>query len=223
MISKQNGSISFLWIIVMVLAATGGLIYLLVRFGGSISTNSDGSAVLSRPVDSSDWSKGNPEATTVLVEYGDFQCPACEKFYPIVEEIFNRNKDKMKFVFRHFPIRQIHQNADLAAQASEAAGMQGKFWEMYDLLYKNQSSWATNPKAKDVFVGYATSLGLDLVRFSKDLDSSVIKDKINTSIDDGFKSKVQGTPTFFLNGSLMKYTNLLDFEKLIGQSINGIK
>lgn len=166
---------------------------------------------------------GNKNAKTTLVEYSDYECPACALFYPVVKQIVDQNPDKLVFVYRNFPLPQ-HQNALSAAYAAEAAGKQGKFWEMHDLLFTNQNTWASQSSttARDTFIGYATQLGLNIDQFQKDMDSQAVKDKVETDYQSGVKSGVGATPTFYLNGSKMAPpTSLNGFQNTIVQAING--
>ena len=121
-------------------------------------------------------------------------------YEPIVQKVMADNKDIAQIVFRHFPLTQIHQNALLGSKAAEAAGEQGKFWEMHDLLYARQKEWASALNARDFMIGYAKELKLDTVKFSADLNSRAIENKIRAEYLEGEKLGVQGTPTFFING-----------------------
>ncbi|HEX8763343.1 MAG TPA: thioredoxin domain-containing protein [Candidatus Saccharimonadales bacterium] len=152
--------------------------------------------------------KGKLDSKVKLVEYGDFQCPGCGSYYPIVSQILSKYQDKISFQFRNLPLTQIHQHAFAAARAAEAANAQGKFWEMYDMLYANQQSWSASSRPTDSFKQYATQLGLNADQFQKDFSSSKANDVINADIA-AFKKTGQslGTPTFFLNG---KKINLKD-------------
>jgi protein-disulfide isomerase len=142
--------------------------------------------------------EGKGTTGVVLVEYGDYQCPFCGQYYLI----------------------QLHQNAFAAARAAEAADMQGKFWEMHDMLYENQNAWSANPKSLTVFEGYAQRLGLNVTQFRKDFGSSAVNDRINADIIEFDKTKQEkGTPTFFLDGKKIKPTSLDEFSKLIDQAI----
>lgn len=147
-----------------------------------------------------DWARGNLTASTTIIEYGDFQCPGCASYFPIVKEIEKQYGSKFRFIFRHFPLQQ-HPNARLAAQASEAAGKQGKFWEMYEMLYSKQNEWAEKPNkdAAVIFTSYAEKLGLKSDQFKTDLYDSASIDKIEKSFDQGVGFGVDGTPTFFIN------------------------
>lgn len=164
-----------------------------------------------------DHVRGAKDGKVTLVEFGDFQCPACAAFEPIIRQVMTDNKDVLKFSFRHFPLTQIHKNALLAAKASEAAALQGKFWEMHDILYDKQEEWGEALNAREFIMIYANTLKLDIKKFSNDLESKIIEDKILAEFKEGVKLGVQGTPTFFLNGKKVEDTprNLADFNKMI--------
>lgn len=152
---------------------------------------------------------GTPSAKVVIVEFGDYQCPACRLAKPVVGQIIEEYKDKVYFVFRNFPL-PMHQNAVLSANAALAAGAQGKFWEMHDALYENQEEWGESPKAKDFIKAYASDLGLDAARFEADLDAQVGKAIVEKDQDDGYKLGVNSTPTFYINGD--KFAGAIDYE-----------
>lgn len=158
-----------------------------------------------------DWVKGNADAPVTLIEYTDFQCPACGAYYPILDQVSKDLGDKVKIVIRHYPLMQIHPNALPAARAAEAAGRQGKFWEMYDLLFVNQKEWssAADP-LKSIFPAYAGRIGLDVEQFKKDMSDSTLDDKITTDRETGNELKISGTPSFFLNGKKLENPGSLD-------------
>ena len=139
----------------------------------------------------------------VLVEYGDFQCPVCGVAYPEIKQLIQQYEGKVTFYFRNFPLLQ-HNNADAAALAAEAAGAQGKFWEMHDRLYETQNSWNSLSDPTDTFIGYAQDLGLDEAKFTHDLNNKQLEDVISQDYADGLVQGVQGTPTFFINGKVYK-------------------
>lgn len=141
-----------------------------------------------------------PHAKVTLVEFGDFQCPACGASYPIVTQILNDYKGKVSFVFRNYPL-PMHSNAMIAAEAAEAAGAQGKYFDMYSLLYSNQSEWSDSKTPIDVFLKYAKTIGLDDEKFKADVQSKKFESKIKKDIADGDAVSVSATPTFFINGS----------------------
>lgn len=147
---------------------------------------------------------GNPKAKVVMIEYGDFQCPGCDAAAPILKAVSAKYKDDLAFIFRDFPLSSIHPNARAAAAAAEAAGLQGKFWEMHDELYDNQSSWENLSGAQrtDAFAGYATSLGLNKDKFLKDIDSTAVAAKIDYDVALGQKAGVSGTPSIYVQGKL---------------------
>lgn len=173
-------------------------------------TTSTGSDSLTEVTDK-DWVKGKDDAPVTLIEYTDFQCPACGAYYPILEQVSKEMGDQVKIVIRHFPLMQIHPNALPAARAAEAAGRQGKFWEMYDLLFTNQKEWssAADP-LKSIFPAYAGRIGIDVEQFKKDMSDSSLDDKITTDRETGNDLKINGTPSFFLNGKKLENPNGLE-------------
>lgn len=169
---------------------------------------------LTVPVSADDHSRGPATAPVTLVEYSDFQCPACGAYEPLVRKLLAEPalKDNVRLVYRHFPLTHIHQNAQLAALASEAAAAQGKFWEFHDKLFDNQSKWAAMSAkgARDAFIGYARDLGLDDERFTKDLDGGAGAARVKADTDGGLAAGVDATPTFFVNGARMAQPNSYD-------------
>lgn len=158
---------------------------------------------------------GAKEAKVTLVEFGDFQCPACAQAYPVLKEVKAAYPD-LNFVFRHFPISTIHPNADSAAMAAEAAGEQGKFWEMHDKLYEKQTQWASNLNPVSKFKDYAQELGLDVGRFESKLTDSTLRDRVAQDKGDSNALGVSSTPTFFLNGQkLGGNPSFEEFKQLI--------
>lgn len=201
-------------IIVVVMLVLGVLAAWKYIFAPTVSINAN-SALLD--VTAKDWVEGKSDAPVTMVEYTDFQCPACGVYYPIVKQLLEEPESKFKLVVRYYPLVQIHQNALVAARAAEAAGRQGKFWEMHDLLFSNQKEWseAADPN-KSIFPAYAGRIGIDVEQFRKDVADPSIDDKINQDRESGNTLKLQGTPTFFLNGEQMKNpTSIDDFRTLI--------
>jgi protein-disulfide isomerase len=155
--------------------------------------------------------KGNLDSDIKLIEYSDFQCPACQHWYVEVENTLARYGDNFKLEYRHLPLRSIHPNAQIAAQASEAAGMQGKFWEMYSILFERQAEWSQSFKPKQLFKQYAESIGLDGSRFMFDIDSDQVKEFVNKQYDEAIASGLKlSTPTFTVEGEVV---SLEDFIK----------
>jgi protein-disulfide isomerase len=151
----------------------------------------------------------------VLEEYGDYQCPPCGQLYPDLKQIEKEYGNQVQIVFHHFPLMKIHKNALIAAHAAEAARNQNKFWEMHDLLYRNQKEWSELADPRPVLVSYAKQLSLNLDAFNRDLESNVIDQKISADIQRGSSQGVTGTPTVFLDSNLVNYqaTNLDGLRK----------
>src|SRR6185295_11452342 len=149
------------------------------------------------------YSLGPEKAEIVLEEYGDYQCPSCGAYYPIIDEILHRFPNQIRFEYHHFPLTGIHKNALGAAIAAEAAGEQKHFWEMHELLYQQQGDWAKVSNPETLFVDYAQRIGLDLNQFKQSLQSPEIKQRVLDDITRGQDARIAGTPTFFLNGRLL--------------------
>ena len=154
-------------------------------------------AVLTVPVtEDRDHIQGPANAAVTLVEYGDYECPYCGAAYPIVKEVQNRMGERLRFVFRNFPIPTSHPHAEQAAEAAEAAANQGRFWEMHDLLYENQQ------RLRDQDLrAYAETLGLAVERFDKELAEHAHAARVQEDFMSGVRSGVNGTPTFYINGA----------------------
>lgn len=147
------------------------------------------------PIREQDHVHGSASAPLTLVEYGDYQCPACGQLFVILREVQEALGDRLRIVYRHYPLSGLHPNAQEAAEAAEAAGVQGRFWEMHDLLFQNQGSL----KRKDL-LAYAESLGLDMRRFRSELTGSMYRDRVREDFRYGVQNGVYGTPGLFLNG-----------------------
>ena len=151
---------------------------------------------LTPPVSARDHVAGPDDAPVTLVEFGDYECPYCGMAYPIVKRAQQDLGSRLRFIFRNFPLAESHPHARLAAEAAEAAGAQGKFWEMHDMLFEHQHAL----EAEDL-VGYAKSIGIDTVQFSRDLEAGTYTKRVRDDFRNGVRSGVNGTPTFFVNGS----------------------
>lgn len=149
------------------------------------------------PVGATDRVLGAAHAHVTVVEYGDFECPNCKQAAPGVKLLLARYAGRVRFAFRHFPLEEVHPHAVLAAEAAECAGDQGKFWEMHDLLFDNQ----THLKPKHLH-GYAERLELDLARYTAELSDHVHLQRVREHIESGRRSGVRGTPGFFVNGTI---------------------
>lgn len=165
---------------------------------------------------------GNGTSGVTLVEYADFQCPGCAGVYPIVKEVVEKYKEQITFQFINFPLVQIHQNAMAAHRAAEAASLQNKFWEMYDLIYSGHTSWSQSNAATAVFQSYAQQLNLNMDQFNADVASSAVNDVIQADMKKGQTEGVEATPTFYLNGQKLAETpqTVEDFSKLIDEAIS---
>jgi len=150
-----------------------------------------------------------------LVEYGDFECPACGQFYPILKEVKEKAGDKFTFQFKHFPLESIHLNARSAGRAAEAASKQGKFFEMHDLIYQGQNSWRGSNDAVRVFEGYATQIGLNIEQYKADFSSEETNASINADVAEGKEKGVNSTPTFYLNGVKLDNNSVRTADSLI--------
>ncbi|HMR72468.1 MAG TPA: DsbA family protein [Candidatus Saccharibacteria bacterium] len=143
---------------------------------------------------------GKTDAKVIVFEYADFQCPGCASAFPTINKIQDLYRDKVAFVFRHFPLTTIHPNALAAATVAEAAGQQGKFWEMHDLLFRNRNDWVnlSTDQRGDIFIGYAQQLDLDTDQFTTDQASALVAQKIDRDRALGGKMNVSATPTLFI-------------------------
>jgi len=202
--------------LLMVFAA--GLAFLFATSKSDVGKATASLAELFMP---SDQVKGSTEASITIVEYSDFQCPACAAYYPIVKQLTSEYGDRVKFVYRHFPLSQIHANAERAAHAAEAAGIQGKFWEMHDMLFENQKVWAESSNPDELFIGYAVSLGIDQGVFEKALDSKEVKEKVTKDYLSGMRARINGTPTFFLNSKQIQNPRNYDEFKALIEALSG--
>ncbi len=201
-------------ILVSLVIIFGGILFVSKKDAGA-PTTSDG-----QPVQATTHTRGGGSTGVVLTEYGDFECPACGQYFPVVEELFKKYEDKITFQFRHFPLRQIHPNAMLAHRSAEAAANQGKFWEMYESLYNTQSSWTSLGDPGSLFRSYAESLKLDMTKFDADVKSEATNGIINADISEGQKLGITGTPTFFIDGKKIENPRDLEaFTKLIDEAI----
>jgi protein-disulfide isomerase len=165
-------------------------------------------AKLTIPVRKQDHIEGPKEARVTLVEYGDFECPYCGKAHEVLTRVLEEMGAQVRFVFRHFPITTVHPHAEAAALAAEAAGAQGKFWEMHDILFENQDSLED-----DDLLSYAEALDLDTERFTESLRTREFLPRIKEDIMSGVRSGVNGTPTFYING--VRHDGGAEYEPLI--------
>jgi protein-disulfide isomerase len=158
--------------------------------------------------------RGRADAPVRFEEFSDFQCPTCGAMHGVVKQLVEKYPTQVGVAFRHFPLREMHKHAAEAARAAEAAGMQGKFWEMHDLLYERQNEWKDPADARPIFVRYAQTLGLDVNRFAGDIDGSVVAMRVLADERRGGALGVHGTPTFFINGRELTFEQSNTLEKL---------
>jgi protein-disulfide isomerase len=205
------------WIIfaVVVVGIFGGIIWISKSNNTSNFTGDAAHIINAAPI--ADHVLGVKTEKVTLIEYGDYQCPGCGKMYQPVHDITEKYKDKITFVFRHMPLTNVHPNALAAATAAEAAGLQGKYYEIHDMLYQSQAAWsdASVSKRGEIFQNYASQLGLDATKFKNDLSSKDITEKINRDRTTGQNQfKVDSTPTFVLDGKKVDSAIATDADAL---------
>ena len=162
-------------------------------------------------------------AVVTMVEFSDFECPGCGRIAPIVSQLLKEYKGKINVVYHNFPL-PMHTDGKIAAQAAIAAGNQGKFWQMHDILFANQDAWSENNKAQSIFIGYAKQLKLNINKFNQDITSSSVINRMNSDVADGNALGVDSTPTFYINQH--KYLgdySLSAFEGVINSYLNPAK
>lgn len=214
------------WIIFAALcvAILGGMIFMAQKDKIDVSSIDPHTlqAAMAQNGNIADHVQGKADSKVVLIEYGDFQCPGCASSHPIIKTVVDKYKDRIAFVFRNYPLYQAHPNAFSSASAAEAAGLQGKYWEMYDKLFENQSSWRdlSGAERTNYYLSLASDLSLDTAKFTTDIDSQEVKSKINFDTALGQKSKVEGTPSFFMNGKSVGDQYVLD-GKVVAKGTSG--
>jgi protein-disulfide isomerase len=204
------------WGILAAIVVIFVLVFTLTHHGKS---NTTGTASNAKPTE---HIVGNGKAGITLVEYGDYECPYCEEYASVVNQVVQDEYNNITFQFRNFPLTSIHPNAFAGARAAEAAGLMGKFWQMHDALYNysNWKQWSTASNPVPYFDQYARQLGLNLTTFEADFNSSQVDNMITADMAAGNKLNIQGTPTFFLDGKQISVAPQASaFEKLINQAI----
>jgi protein-disulfide isomerase len=210
----------FWFIVAAIIAGAAGMIVLANRSSQPpVSTQAD-----LAHVQPDDHVRGKADASVVLIEYGDLECPACGSYDPFVETLYSEYGDRVAFVFRHFPISSAHPRAVTAARAAEAAGKQGAFFEMVHLMYVQQRSWDSrnNPDLDPsaVFDSFAVGLGLDIDKFRADMSDDSTLDFINAQRDASRQFEVGSTPTFILNGKKLETPRSLEeFRRLLDEAL----
>jgi protein-disulfide isomerase len=203
-------------ILLAIIAVIAGLIWIGESQDGSASQPSP----ISGEISAVDHVKGAETASLTLIEYADFQCPTCKAYTPVLEELLAQYPDSLRIVYRYFPLQSIHPNATIASQAAEAASLQGKFWEMHDMLFERQTDWSRLANPRDVFTTYAEELGLNTDQFRTDMDSKEAKNRVSADYRSGLGAGVQGTPSFFLNGEPLENPRGIEaFQAIIDEQL----
>jgi protein-disulfide isomerase len=205
-------------LIAILVVVLGGMIALFVTAGGP-------QASTAKPVDESQLIKDNTHTTgngaVKIVEFGDFQCPACGATYPELQRVKQDFGSDITFAFRHFPLQQ-HANAEISAEASEAAHAQGKFWEMHNQLYEHQADWESLSNPVDKFAEYAQAIGVaDIERFKRETSGGVYKDRVASDLGDGNTLGVNSTPTIYVNGVKAANGSYDTLKKMIEDAKSG--
>lgn len=214
----MNTKRATLWVLLII--ALGALIFFMYKFGGESGTTENGPLTSVPEVRATDPVKGNENGKVTIIEYADFQCPACAMYAPIMNELQKQQGEKFRLVYRYFPLTSIHRNALISSQAGEAARLQGKFWEMYDLLFINQNLWSESTNAESIMVDLAKQAGLDENRFKEDLNSASVKQAVQNGLNEATRLGLNSTPTFFINGKKLESNprSLDDFKKIIDEA-----
>ncbi|HUC31348.1 MAG TPA: thioredoxin domain-containing protein [Candidatus Paceibacterota bacterium] len=221
-----------IWFIVGFIVLVTVVVIVAGAYSSSTSSDTASSTFVSTtapPITSADWTEGNPNAKVSLIEYGDFECPACGEYFPIVQQLVQNYSSTVLFVFRNFPLYTIHPFAGIGAQAAEAAGLEGgaaKYWAMHDLLYTDQNQWSTNTSltpaqvVSQYFDGYVQSIGLDVNTFNNDMNATSVAEKIQTDVNGGTAAQIDHTPTFFVNlQQIPNPTSLAGFEATLNAAV----
>lgn len=204
-----------LWMGVAVILIGSFLAIMLMGSGSSSSVK------LTGDIAKDEWIRGDANAKVTLVEYSDFQCPACRYWETEVKALVAEFGAHIRLVYRHFPLNTIHQNAQIAAQAAEAAGLQNKFWEMHDLLFENQPTWEpqTPTQLTQTFSDYASKIGINVDQFKKDLNSDQVVKLVNDDANGGTAMGIDSTPTFYLNGTKLNLSSNEQFRTLVRDAV----
>lgn len=179
-------------LLIVVVAIIAGTVWI----AGTTRTN----GVLAQAITDNEWEIGGKDASVTIVEYSDFQCPACRQFYNNSHDLLDEMGHDVRFIYRHFPLTRIHSNAERAAQAAEAAGAQGMFWEMHDVLFESQTNWSELNDPSDHFKQLAKNLKLDEARFATDYEAKSTKQAVDEDATGAQQAQLRGTPTIFING-----------------------
>ena len=194
-------------------------VVLLTLFGWGGGT--DGKMLLGVPVRASDQVLGTTSAQVIIVEYADFQCPTCQTFSQMLNQLVSDELGKVALVYRYFPLPQ-HKNAVTAARAAEAAGLQGKFWEMHDILFKNQTAWGNIVDPTTFFREYAKVLGIDTAKFASDYASNAVANRVAQDAADAKRNRLTYTPTLFVQGEQIDNPKSYEELKQVVERMGGL-
>lgn len=246
-VKQETGSnLTPIIIIGVILLATIGGIYIIMNSGGDkegagtnvASTSSNGSTTNTTPPDTTvpNYSnapagatpanfKGSESSAVIVEEFADFQCGTCGVVHPKMKELMAQYGNRVKFVFRNYPLTQVHPKAYDAAVAAEAAGIQGKFWEMQNLLFTNQGNWINSPNHRQAFEGYAKTLGLNIDKYSSDILALPTKQRVDNDMARGRALNITSTPSVLINGKLVPFAQVevASMSKLIDAEIERVK
>ena len=187
-------------IILAVAVAAGAAVFLSRGSDKPAETTASSTAPLHADIKGGGHFRGPENAQVTLVEFGDFQCPSCGAYAPFVKEILNRYPQQVRLEFHHFPLISIHSNSMAAAKAAEAAGEQGHYWEMHDLLFEYQFQWSERPDPKPIFASLASRIGINGNILVQTMDSPQLQERILKDVERGQNAKIEAVPTFFING-----------------------
>ena len=205
-------------IILATLVIVGGAIFFLSRPSSVTPQKADEKLLMG----THHYEISTASAKATLVEFGDYECPACGAYAPVVDQVLKDFSGSLNYVFREYPLTSIHPNAMLGSEAAQAAGLQGKYWQMHEILYQKQNEWSVvdGATARKDILGYAKNIGLNVEQFTKDLDSNTVKNYVQADMNDGDALGINQTPTFYLNGVMMNNpSSLADFESAVRAAI----
>jgi protein-disulfide isomerase len=205
---------NFIWIGAVILVLIGLMFW---GVSGSSNINPPFEVGVVHPLDNVE---GNAKSKVVIVEYSDFECPACRSYYAVMKQLMVEFGGQVAFVYRNFPLTEIHINAEFAARAAQAAGKQGKFWEMHDLLFEKQDEWDNAANPETFFESYAKLVGISVDQFRTDWASKEVINFVRAQRANAIKLGLQGTPSFFINGKqIQNPASVEDFRVIIKEAI----
>jgi protein-disulfide isomerase len=210
-------NMSVIWWGIGIIAIVG----LIVWIASGVKSDTASTAKPALALQGDDHVRGAANPKVVLLEYGDFQCPACGAIEPLVQQLLAAYPNDLAVAYRNFPLRSIHPNADFGARVAEAASLQGKFWEMHDQLYANQGLWSGSSAPDTVVRQFGINLGLDVNKLASDWASAGVKNAVDSDYNGAVALGLNATPTFFLNGQKIENIpgNLEGFKKLIDSQL----